>query len=53
MRKHPKAKSHSSNRARDLDPRKLVKMAGSLMQSVGGVNNSLKTIMEEESKDSL
>ena len=35
-RKHPKAKSHSSNRARDLDPRKLVKMAGSLMQSVGG-----------------
>lgn len=38
---------------KDITTEKLVKMAGSLMQSVGGVNNSLKTIMEEESKDSL
>ncbi|CAE7350451.1 pkd2 [Symbiodinium natans] len=38
---------------KDINTEKLVKMAGSLMMSVGGVNKSLKTIMEEESKDSL
>ncbi|CAE7304573.1 pkd2, partial [Symbiodinium pilosum] len=38
---------------KDIKTEKLVKMAGSLMMSVGGVNSSLKTMMEEESKDPL
>lgn len=38
---------------KDINTEKLVKMAGSLMSSVSGVNNSLKEMMTEESRDSL
>mmetsp|Transcript_4630 Transcript_4630/g.10874 ORF Transcript_4630/g.10874 Transcript_4630/m.10874 type:complete len:807 (-) Transcript_4630:130-2550(-) len=38
---------------KDINTEKLLKMAGSLMQNVSRVNSSLKTVMEEESKDSL
>lgn len=38
---------------KDINTEKLVKMAGSLMSSVSGVNDSLAEMMTEESRDSL
>ncbi|CAK9093624.1 Polycystin-2 (Polycystic kidney disease 2 protein homolog) [Durusdinium trenchii] len=38
---------------KDINTEKLVKMAGSLMNSVSGVNENLEHIMKEESRDPL
>lgn len=43
----------TSNHLRCRVSRKLVKMAGSLMNSVSGVNENLEHIMKEESRDPL